>query len=71
MLSNSPVWNSGGPWVNADDAMKEYTWSRIELEGPGDRELALPALPAREGFARDAFVVAYPTPGRGRGSRQS
>lgn len=67
---NSPVWNSGGPWVKAEDAMKEYTWSRLETEGPGEREFDLPALPAREGFSSDAFVVAYPTPGQGRISRQ-
>lgn len=69
MLFNSPIWNSGGPWVKPADAMKEFSWSRVEVEGPKHISMALPPLPQREGFSRDAFVVAYPTPGTGRISR--
>ena len=69
LLFNSPVWNSGGPWVKPEDAMKEYTWSRLEVEGGRNLSVTLPPLPCREGFARDALVIAYPTPGHGRVSR--
>ena len=69
LMFNSPVWNSGGPWVKPADAMKEFSWSRTEVDGGREISLALPPLPQREGFARDAFVVAYPTPGTGRTTR--
>lgn len=71
VLFNSPIWNSGGPWVAPEDAMKEFTWSRMEVEGPGKISQLLPPLPGRENFVRDVFVVAYPRPGGGRTSRLS
>jgi hypothetical protein len=61
----SPAWNSGGPWIAPEDAMKDYTWTPVEVESPSHLDLKLPLLPCRDGFARDVFVLAYPTPGTG------
>jgi len=38
-------WNSGGPWVTKEDAVKELVWDETQLEGPVeiDRELRTPA----------------------------
>lgn len=69
LLFNSPVWNSGGPWIKPAQAMKEATWSRLDLEGPRRFSGALPPLPAREGFTRDAALIAYPRPADGKAGR--
>ncbi|RMF92910.1 MAG: glycoside hydrolase, partial [Planctomycetota bacterium] len=53
-------WNLGGPMVSAADAAKKLTWSETRIEGPATVEIPLPQPTSREGFYRDAFVVAYP-----------
>jgi hypothetical protein len=61
------MYMSGGPWINADHALKEYTLSKIYVTGPGKKRVELPQ-PAcrkeepsrRKDYYRDALVVAWP-----------
>jgi len=52
-------WNLGGPTVTADDAAKKLVWSETLVKGPAAfaKELSQPA--SRDGYYRDAYVVAY------------
>jgi hypothetical protein len=52
-------WNLGGPTVTADDAAKKLVWSETRAAGPARLEQTLPTPPSRDGYYRDAFVVAY------------
>ena len=52
-------WNLGGPMVTADDAAKKLVWSEARVIGPGKIEQKLPEPARRDGYYRDAFVVAY------------
>ncbi len=53
-------WNLGGPPVSADDAGKKLVWSEAQATGPAKIEQVLPKPPSRDGYYRDAHVVAYP-----------
>ena len=53
-------WNLGGPPVGPEDAAKKLTWSVLRVKGPRKFEGKLPPPPRRDGYYRDAFVVAYP-----------
>jgi hypothetical protein len=53
-------WNLGGPTITADDAGKKLVWSETRAEGPGKIEQSLPVPSHRDGYYRDAYVVAYP-----------
>ncbi|HEX7654298.1 MAG TPA: glycosyl hydrolase, partial [Verrucomicrobiae bacterium] len=53
-------WNLGGPVVTADDAAKQYAWSELVVDGGTNGTWTLPQPKAREGYYRDAKVVAYP-----------
>lgn len=53
-------WNLGGPTVTADDAAKKLVWSEARVTGPAKVEQKLPEPPSRDGYYRDAVVVAYP-----------
>ncbi len=53
-------WNLGGPIVTADDAAKKLVWSEVQITGPADVQRELPEPQARDGYYRDAMVVAYP-----------
>lgn len=52
-------WNLGGPMVTADDAAKKLVWSEARAAGPAKHQQKLPEPPGRDGYYRDAFVVAY------------
>jgi len=52
-------WNLGGPMVTADDAAKKLVWSELRVTGPALLERTLPQPDSRDGYYRDAFVVAY------------
>ena len=52
-------WNLGGPMVTADDAAKKLVWSEARVAGPATVAQKLPEPAGREGYYRDAFVVAY------------
>jgi hypothetical protein len=53
-------WNLGGPMVTADDAGKKLVWSEMRLDGPAEIEQELPSPSSRDGYYRDAYVLAYP-----------
>ena len=53
-------WNLGGPPVTADDAGKKLVWSETRVNGPAKIEQQLPEPTSRDGYYRDAYVVAYP-----------
>ncbi len=53
-------WNLGGPMVTDDDAAKKLTWSETLVTGPTKLEQRLPEPAARDGYYRDAMIVAYP-----------
>ena len=52
-------WNLGGPMVKAEDAAKKLAWAESRATGPGEIEQVLPMPAIRDGYYRDAFVVAY------------
>jgi len=52
-------WNMGGPMITADQAPKKIVWAEEVIAGPARCERALPVPSGREGFYRDALVVAY------------
>jgi len=52
-------WNLGGPMVTADDAAKKLVWSETGATGPANFAQKLPEPASRDGYYRDAVVVAY------------
>lgn len=59
-LFNSPGWSqSGGPWVEPEEAMRYVTQSETRLTGPGDVGIFLPK--PFEPF-QDIAVLAFPLP---------
>lgn len=73
-ISSSPGWSeTGGPWVQARDAMKKVVWSETQLPGGRHFRGLLAAPPAVTGpyqafaatnqhysYYADALVLAYP-----------
>ena len=53
-------WNLGGPVVSADDAAKKLVWSEVRVTGPAAFQGPLPQPAQRDGYYRDALLVAYP-----------
>ena len=59
-------WNSGGPWITADDASKKLLWSELAVEGPSEFSGVLP-LPAKAGSVfQETAVIAVPVAGSGK-----
>lgn len=53
-IAGSPGWSeTGGPWVQPEDAMKKLVWSETVLEGGRHFAGELPALPATTGLFQD------------------
>lgn len=50
---------AGGPWVKADEAMKEVVWSKLTVQGGTEFRSLLPRPPAKAGFYHDVAVLAY------------
>lgn len=75
-VATSSGWSAaGGPWVEPADAMKKVVWSEAVVQGGGEIDVELPALPsvaglfqdsprwgspAREPWAVDWRVIAFP-----------
>jgi hypothetical protein len=53
-------WNLGGPMVTPDYAAKKLVWSEIEAIGPKKMSQKLPQPAVRDGYYRDAILVAIP-----------
>ncbi len=52
-------WNLGGPMVTPDDAAKKLVWSETLVTGRARIDEKLPEPASRDGYYRDAIVVAY------------
>ena len=71
-MQNCPGWSmSGGPWIAPSNAMRNLTYSRMDVKGGVSVtvELPLPRMPLPEIAIsdedrdyRDLFVLAFPTP---------
>ena len=70
-MQNCPGWSmSGGPWITPDLAMRNLTYSRLDVEGGTLVDAALPEpnwqmesrLAGADLDYRDLFVLAFPTP---------
>lgn len=61
-LHNCDGWStSGGPWVTPEQSMKEFTWTKTEVQGGGAVKVQLPEPPKREGYYEEVVVLAYPS----------
>jgi len=59
-IFNSPGWSqSGGPWINANEAMRYLTASEMRVKGP--QKLSQKLVKPIEIF-QDVKVIAYPVP---------
>lgn len=66
-MHNAPGWSStGGPWITPELSMKQLVWSTATVTGGSTVDLALPQPETVDGFYRDAFVLAFPTPAAAR-----
>ncbi len=65
-MQNCPGWAmAGGPWITPDKAMRHLVWSRSDVPGGSNVNIALPQpQPSREAWRdyREVAVVAFPTP---------
>ncbi|WP_343518582.1 glycosyl hydrolase [Sphingomonas sp.] len=62
-LHNAPGWSSsGGPWIKPDQAMQQIVWTETRVTGDGTApvSLQLPQPYTKEGYYRDAAVIAFP-----------
>ena len=63
-LQTCPGWaTSGGPWIKPEQAMRHLAYTRTDMEGGKEVEVALP-IDAKENWRdwRDVCVLAFPTP---------
>ncbi|TDW96954.1 glycosyl hydrolase [Dinghuibacter silviterrae] len=59
-LQNAPGYSgSGGPWITPEMSMQQLVWTEARAQG-GQIDLDIPQPYARQGYYRDAFVLAYP-----------
>lgn len=62
-MHNAPGWSStGGPWITPERSMKQLVWTTTTVTGGSSIDLVLPQPETVDGFYRDAFVLAFPTP---------
>lgn len=67
-ILNCAGWsNSGGPWLKAEDGMKETRFTETAVKGPSRFSGVLPREKDDNGFYADIAVLAYPTPAKGPG----
>jgi hypothetical protein len=62
-LHNSPGYSgTGGPWVTPELSMQQLSWTETLLkESNKDNKITLPNPYAKQGYYKDAFVIAYPS----------
>ena len=64
-ILNCAGWsNSGGPWLKAEDGMKETRFTETAVKGPSRFSGVLPREKNDNGFYADIAVLAYPTPAK-------
>ncbi len=57
---NCDGWStSGGPWINEENSMKEFTWTKTYLKGGKNYKVKLAKPASRNDFYRDVALVAY------------
>lgn len=57
-IASSPGWsNTGGPWVEKEDAMKRLVWTSVDIE-EGETGIKLPQPKANLDFYKDIKVLA-------------
>lgn len=69
-MQNCPGWSmSGGPWIKSEHAMRNLTYSRVDVrDGKGPIQLPVPTWQSESRLSpadldyRDLFVLAFPTP---------
>ena len=65
-MQNCPGWAmSGGPWITPEKAMRNLVWSRTDVDGTQEIQMALPKpQPSSEPWRdyKDVAVLAFPTP---------
>jgi len=62
-MHNAPGWSSsGGPWVTPEMSMQQLTWTETSVAGGRRVEIDLVRPHTNEGFYRDAYVIAFPSP---------
>ncbi|HEX5655381.1 MAG TPA: glycosyl hydrolase, partial [Chitinophagaceae bacterium] len=61
-LHNCPGWSaSGGPWITAELAMQQLSWSETYLAGGKTIHHRIPQPPSRLDYYRDIAVLAFPS----------
>jgi hypothetical protein len=61
---NCDGWSSsGGPWISAEQSMKQYVWTKRNVAS-GGKPIVLRKPFAKDGFYRDVAVVAYKSASR-------
>lgn len=62
-IASSPGWsNTGGPWVEKDDAMKRLVWSYVDVEDGDTTTVKLPQPRANLDYYKDIKVLAVYLP---------
>ena len=51
---------SGGPWITPENSMKEFVWSRSDVQGGQRISMKLPQPPTAKNYYEDVAVVAFP-----------
>jgi hypothetical protein len=60
-IHNSPGYSGcGGPWVTPEMSMQELVWTETLVQHTETANLLLKRPYAKQGYYRDAFVIAYP-----------
>jgi hypothetical protein len=60
-MHNGPGWSSsGGPWITPDLSMQQLVWTETTVKGGRTVSVSLPRPYMKEGFYRDAMVLAFP-----------
>ncbi len=61
-VHNCAGWaTSGGPWITAENSMKQLCFARVVITGPQSCTTKLPEPASNLGFYRDIAVLAVPT----------
>lgn len=61
-IHNSPGYSGcGGPWITPEMSMQQLVWTETFIKGGKKNTLLLQQPYAKDGYYRDAFVIAYPS----------
>jgi len=60
-MHNAPGWSSsGGPWITPERSMQQISWTETTVTGGKPLQLKLARPYAKQGYYRDAVVLAFP-----------